>query len=212
MLFERVEESDAPRTSSHDGCDVESCRTETRVGVSLGRSTGVVVSDSEEQLLQQGCMRSAGLRKVLYVDPRDVYLQPLSVELQVEYAAYVPLVIEVTVGDVQSAQECPYVSVGPVDYRINSLKARPSGVGWVSKAKRGCGERCQYVEMIQLHSLHERSWEQTQLGSALTNDTRTSVGIRTSRANKYCLNIWASSFVKCQSALHTVPSVRPGSH
>lgn len=63
-LSERADESDGPRMSSGGGCIVECCRMDAIVGVSH-MFCGVTASSELEQLLQQGWIRSAGLRKVL---------------------------------------------------------------------------------------------------------------------------------------------------
>ena len=63
--------NDGPRMSS-GGAEVELCRMAETVGV-LDVSFGVV-TDAEVlgASAQQGWIRRAGLRKVLYVDPKDV--------------------------------------------------------------------------------------------------------------------------------------------
>ena len=51
--------------------------------------------------------------------------------------ANVPLVVELAVWNLELEQERPYLSVCPVNDRIDSLKSRPSGIGRVSKRQSG---------------------------------------------------------------------------
>lgn len=77
--------------------------------------------------------RSAGLGKVLKVEPSDVYLKigNQSTVSTNNPGRCIPLVIKTAIRDVQPAEELPYVVVRPINNGIDTFEGRPPGIGHI---------------------------------------------------------------------------------
>ena len=92
--------------------------------------------------VHEGRIRSAGFRKVLYVEPRDVYLllntcknYGIAAWSELEGCRDAPLVIQAAIRDFERAEEDPDIGVGPVDDWVDSFEAWPVRVSHVAEGE-----------------------------------------------------------------------------
>jgi len=90
-----------------------------------------------------GAIRSAGFGNVLYVDPREVYLNKhrkkrKKMGFGIKRKRDLPLVIKRAIAHSQPSQEIPDVCIAPIDNGINAFEVGPTLIRLCAMRKGSC--------------------------------------------------------------------------